>query len=206
MVVKETNIKMKNVFFMGDDEPRETMLEYIQDLMGISEADWFCYGGRYVIKVPAEKYEEVLRAGKEFAVETGLINRVSWVDHYDEVRYPISSCDIAYEFLPETLLPKEEEHQFKTRELWCSDMYTPPYLLEYFDTMKNFLDVDSINRHYKFSENALIIAPNSLDYEEQMKKFKQFVEKYGCGPFDRIHPLTFTGEYESVPFQLTKKK
>ena len=36
MVVKETNIKMKNVFFMGDDEPRETMLEYIQDLMGIS--------------------------------------------------------------------------------------------------------------------------------------------------------------------------
>lgn len=205
-VTSEENT-LKGVFITGEEDVKNDMLEYIQDLEGISEADWGCYCGRYVINVPKEKYEEVLRKGKEYACEIGLINHISWLDYQDEMRYPICSCDIGYAFLPETLLPGEKTSSdiTRTRVLWDTDEYAPKTLLEYFKAMKEFLDVD-ISRHYKFSENAMIIAPHSLDYEETMAKFTKFIELYGYGPFERIKPLSFTGKIDGEPFQYKKRK
>ncbi len=202
----QTNTIMKKVFITKDIATRDKLIEYIYDSLGIKEVNWSDYKNQYAIKTSQETYEEVLKNGKQFACEKGLIYYLYWVNYYDELRSPVSSCDIAYGYLPKILLPKEEQDQFKNRSQWCSDKYTPPYLLEYFEAMEEFLGVDTINRTYKDGEDALIIAPNDTQYEEQMQKFKQFIEKYGYGPFDRIHPLTFTGKQIDEPFQYTKKK
>ncbi|MBR5369946.1 MAG: hypothetical protein IK137_01430 [Bacilli bacterium] len=202
---------MKSVFITGEEDVKEDMIEYIQSELGVYDADWYNYCGRYVIEVPKDKYEEVLKAGKEYGVEVGLINCMSWLDYQDEMRYPISSCDIAYGTLPETLLPGEElgENYKIIRRFWCDDEYTPKTLLEYFNAMKKFLDVGSIERHYHLCEEdggRMIISPNSLDYEMTMKKFKEFIKTYGYGPFEVIKPLSFTGKLIDEPFQYKKTK
>ena len=51
----------------------------------------------------------------------------------------------------------------------------------------------------------MIITPLSLDYEEKSKMLREFVEKYGSGPFEKIHPLTFTGELIKAPLLVKKK-
>ena len=94
---------------------------------------------------------------------------------------------------------------YRDRSLWGSyDERTPHYLLEYFDSMKSYLGVSKIFRTYNGAEDALTITPLSLDYEEQSKRLRSFVEENGNGPFEKIYPLSFSGELQK-PAILVKK-
>ena len=71
--------------------------------------------------------------------------------------------------------------------------------------MKNFLKVDKVIREYHFSDDALTISTLDLDYVAKSELFKEFVKKFGYGPFREIHSLTFTGEYVKEPILVKKK-
>lgn len=199
-----TKKDMKNVFMSSSKRDMLYMLDYIKNNLGISEADYWNYIGYYVISVPKDKYESVLLSGKNFACAEDF--NICWLNHYDERRGPISACDIGYGLLPKTLIPGEEKKEYADRNFWgFFDERTPKTILEYFDSMKDFLKVDKIIREYHFADDALTISPLDPDYETKSKLFNEFVEKYGYGPFREIHSLTFTGEYVKQPILVKKK-
>ena len=196
--------EMKDVFMSGYKEKMLFMLDYIKNDLGISEADYWNFIGYYVIHVPKDKYESVLLNGKKFACAEDL--SIYWLNYYNERRAPIAACDIGYGLLPKTLIPGEEKQEFANRDLWgYYDNHTPLTILEYFDSMKDFLKVDKIIREYHFGDDALTISPLDLDYETKSILFREFVEKFGYGPFREIHPLTFTVEYVKQPILVKKK-
>ena len=195
--------KMKDAFLSGYKENAEAILNYLREEAGIPEAAMWNYIGYEVVSVPPEKYELALREGKKHAVDLNI--GMYWLDHYNVRRSPIASSDIGYGILPKLLVPGEEREEYKDRSLWGSyDDRTPQYLLEYFDSMKSFLGVSKIFRTYNGAEDALTITPLSLDYEEQNRRLKSFVERYGYGPFETIYSLSFTGELEKPPILVKK--
>ena len=197
--------KEKGVFITPEEPIANTMLSYIRNGLDIKDAYKYYYCGRAVINVPSKDYEEILRKGKKFACESGVdLNWLSWLDFQDRLRHPVSSVDIGYGFFPKKLIPGEEKKKYANRYLWAEDTYTPPYLIDYFEAMKDYLNVDKIYREYNQSENAMTISPNSLDYEKQMELFDGFIEKYGYGPFETIKPLSFTGEIIKNPQKVKK--
>lgn len=194
---------MKDVFLFNDGhETSDKMLDYIKSTLGVEEAGKWNFIGYDVVSVDPSEYERVLKEGKEYAVKNNL--GIWWVDHYNDRRSPIASIDLAYGVLPATLLPGEEKKEYSYREFWRDDKFTPPYLLEYFRVMKEFLKVDKIYRTYSCANSAITISPLSLDYENQMKLMEEFVEKYGYGPFETIYPLRFTGELVKEPMKVKK--
>ena len=198
------NDEMKDVFLSGDKKTMLFMLDYIKNNLGISGADYWNYIGYYVIHVPKDKYESVLFNGRNFACEEDF--GIYWINHYNERRAPIAACDVGYGLLPKTLIPGEEKEEYANRDFWgYFDDRTPKTVLEYFDSMKDFLKVDKIIREYHFADDALSISPLDPDYEAKSKLFREFVEKYGYGPFREIHPLTFTGEYVKQPILVKKR-
>ena len=198
--------EMKDVFISSDKKYILYMLDYIKNDLGIPEADYFTYCGKYVICVPKDKYESVLLNGRKFACKEENFN-IFWINHYNERRTEIGACDIGYGRLPKTLIPGEEKKQYGDRFFWgCFDDRTPRTILEYLDSMKDYLKVDKIIREYNRVDDALTISPLSPDYEEKSKLFREFVEKYGYGPFKDIHSLTFTGEYVKQPILVKKNK
>ena len=197
-------VKMKDVFLSGDNNNMLLMLDYLKNDLGINEADYWNYIGYYVINVPIDEYKLALLKGKEFAFSKKI--GMYWLDHYNVRRGPINSCDIAYGLLPKTLIPGEEKEAFANRNSWgYFDDHTPITILEYFDSMKNFLKVDKVIREYHFSDDALTISTLDLDYDAKSELFKEFVKKFGYGPFREIHSLTFTGEYVKEPILVKKK-
>ena len=180
--------EMKDVFISSDKKYILYMLDYIKNDLGISEADYFCYAGKFVICVPKEMYENVLLNGRKFACKEENFN-IGWINHYNERRTEIGACDVGYGRLPKILIPGEEKKQYGDRFFWgCIDERTPRTILEYFDSMKDYLKVDKILREYNRVDDALTISPFSPDYDEMSKLFKEFVEKYGYGPFKTIYP------------------
>ena len=196
--------KMKDVFMSGDKKNMLFMLDYIKNNLGVSEADYWNFIGYYVISVPYDQYENVLLNGRKFAC--GEDFGIYWLNHYNERRGPIAACDIGYGLLPKTSIPGEEKEENANREFWgYYDERTPKIILEYFDAMKKYLKVDKIIRDYHISNDALRISPLNYDYESKSKLFREFIEKYGYGPFKEIHPLTFDGEYVEQPILVKKK-
>ncbi len=196
--------KMKDAFMTGDRLKANLIKWYLVNRIGISEADFWNYIGYYVISVPPEKYEEALLKVKKWASEFDI--GFYWIDYYNVRRSPIASCDIGYGFLPEKLFPGEKENDLSGRRLWDDfDDRIPKDILEYLNALKNFLQVEKIFRKYNYADNAMIITPLNLDYEEKSKMLREFVEKYGSGPFEKIHPLTFTGELIKTPLLVKKK-
>ena len=194
---------MRDVFMSGDKETMLYMLGYLKDNLGISEAEYWNYIGYYVIHVPEDKYIEALVNGKKFASEENI--GMYWINHYDERRAPVDSCDIGYGFLPKTLIPGEEKKKYSNRYFWgYNDHCTPKTILEYFDSMKEYLKVDSILREYNGADDALVITALDPDYYTKSELLKEFVEKYGYGPFSEIHQLTCSGKYVKQPI-LSKK-
>ena len=196
--------EMKDVFMSGDKNTMLFMLSYIKNNLGISEADYWNYIGYYVIQVPKDKYESVLLNGRNFAYEENF--DIYWINHYNERRAPITACDIGYGLLPKTLIPGEEKKEYANRDFWgYYDDHTPKTILEYFHSMEDFLKVNKIIREYHVADDALTISSFDPDYEAKSKLFREFVEKYGYGPFREIHPLTSTGEYVKQPILVKKK-
>ena len=196
--------EMKEVFLTGEKEKRDFMLDYIRTVLNVSDADWYSYCGYYVISVPPENYEFVLARGKEFAA----INNMSmyWLDCDNIRRAPISSCDIGYCVLPDTLIPGEEKKEYSNRFYWeYFDDRTPKTILEYLESMRAFLKTDKIYRTYNGANN-FIISASGLDYETESELFQEFVQKYGYGPFEKIYSLSFTGKLIKPPILSMKEQ
>lgn len=195
--------EMKNTFLSGDHERARILLRYIQNELGVPEAGIWDYKGYKVICVPPNEYERILREGKKYAKEKDM--GMYWLDYKDVRRSPIASVDIGYGSLPKGLLPGERKEDLSNRRILEIDEYTPKCVLDYFGAMKEHLKVDSIFRTYNRVDNAIIITPLSLNYEEQKARLAEFIVENGYGPFETINPLTFTGKYVKEPFQYVKK-
>lgn len=188
---------MKDVFMSGDPAPIYQLLAYIQNDLGVKEARKWNFIGYPVIDVPKDKYEYVLLHGKDYACQNNLA--VCWLDHYNERRGPIDSCDIGYAFLPETKISGEDLSQYKDKTLW--GVYrerTPEVIMEYFDAMKNYLQVDNLYLDTHLGDRAMRITAHSTDYDRMIVLLNEFVEKYGYGPFSEIRNLSFTGKLEDA--------
>jgi len=195
---------MKDVFLTSNKRDMLYMLDYLKETAQITEAEYWNYIGYYVIHVPKEEYEYALKEGRKFACAEDF--GIYWVDHYNTRRGPIASVDMAYAYLPDTLIPGEEMKQYRKRYFWSDDEYTPKTLLEYFKSMSNFLEVDRICRHYNDGDKAMILSPLTQEYEEKMELLKKFIEEYGYGPFKEIQPLTYTGELIKEPMYVKTRK
>lgn len=195
--------EMKDTLLFGDKKDMLFILDYIKKDLGVEDADYWCYIGYYVISVPYEEYENVLRGVKKYACDIDM--GMYWVNHYNSRRSPIGSCDVGICTLPDTLIPGEEEKEYSSRILWDSiDECTPKTILEYLESMRKFLKTDRIFRAYSMGD--LIIASLGLDYDTQSKLFKEFVKKYGYGPFKEIRALTYTGEIIEPPILSMKEE
>lgn len=195
---------MKDAFLTSNKRDMLYMLDYLKETAQITEAYYWNYIGYYVIDVPKEQYEYALKEGRRFACAEHF--GIYWVDHYNKRRSPIATVDMAYAFLPDTLIPGEENKKCHNRELWIEDEYTPKTILEYFDSMTNYIKVEKIFREYSVFDKAMTIAPLTQEYEEKMELLKKFVEEYGYGPFETIKPLTYTGELIEEPMYVKKRK
>lgn len=188
--------KVKDTLLFGDKKDMLFILDYIKKDLGVEDADYSTYLGYYVISVPPENYESVLKEVKKYACDIDM--GMYWVNHYNSRRSPIGSCDVGICTLPDTLIPGEEDEKYSYRMLWdCIDEVTPRTILEYLESMRKFLKTDKIFRAYSMGD--LIIASLGLDYDTQSKLFKEFVKKYGYGPFKEIRALTYTGEIIEPP-------
>ena len=194
---------MKDVFLTSNKRDMLYMLDYLKETAQITEADYWNYIGYYVIHVPKEEYEYALKEGRRFACAEDF--GIYWLDHYNKRRGPIASVDIAYAYLPDTLMSGEEQKKYRTREFWIDDEYTPITIVKYFYSMAKFIEVDKIFREYSTADNAMTIAPLTQDYKEKSELLKKFVEEYGYGPFETIKPLTYTGELINEPMYVKKK-
>lgn len=196
---------MKDVFLSGSKKDMLYMLDHLKTECDISEADYWNYIGYYVIHVPKEQYEYALREGKKFATEEDF--GMYWLDHYNVRRSPICSSDVGYALLPHKPIKGETEKSLMaSRYLWSEDEYTPTVLKEYYKAMKEYLMVEKIYRTYNSGDDALILAPQSIDYEEQVKLFRKFVKEHGYDPFDDIHTLSFTGKLRKNSIQIKNRQ
>ena len=198
----DTN-KMKSTFLFNEHETPEKMLEFIRNDLGVTEADIWNYIGYDIIIVPYQDYEHVLIEGKKYARQKNW--GMWWVDHYNDRRGPVASIDIAYGLLPKNPIPGEEKVDYSYRRFWFDDKYTPPYLQAYLNEMKDYLKVEKLFRDYHYADDALTLAPLSLDYEEILELMKEFINEYGYGPFRKIHPKTITGEFIKEPFKVKRR-
>ena len=195
--------KMKDVFMSGDKETMMKMLNFIKNDLGISESDYWNYIGYYVISVSPKQYKHVLLEGKKFACLNDI--GMYWINHYNERRGPIAINDIGYGLLPKKIIPGEEKKEFFNKNFWgYSDDNTPKTILEYFDAMRDYLKVEKIIKTYCFADDALMISTLEEDYEKNSSLLKEFVKKYGYGPFEEIHSLSFTGECDKEPILIKK--
>ena len=198
----DINLK-KDVFISNDRQNIIVMLHYVKNVLGIDEAERWNFIGKEVLCVPPANYEEVLLKGKQYAVDNNL--PVCWLDYQKSVR-PINCCDIGYALLPETKIPGEDLKEYKDKHYWgLYRDHTPKTILEYFDAMKEYLNVDELYLSTNLADKAMMISPASLDYDKMSELLNEFVKEYGYGPFEEIHSLTFTGEYNKEPIA-TKSK
>ena len=182
----------KDVFMSGSKEKTLFMLDYLKNNLSISDADYWNYIGYYVISVPEEAYEYALREGRKFACLEDF--GIYWINHYNERRGPIGSVDIAYGLFP-TILTPTDKYRFKYRGSWDIDESRMPRdIFNYFEMMRRYLKVDRLFKTYNHSDDALTLSPLTEDYDTSSKLLKEFVERYGTGPFEVIHPLSYTGE------------
>ena len=71
---------------------------------------------------------------------------------------------------------------------------------------------DSVKYYFNYDRKKMVKAMRGYAHEKHhaldhlYPSRAAIIEKYGYGPFDRIHPLTFTGKQIDEPFQYTKKK
>lgn len=198
------NEKTKDVFLSNNKETILLMLDYLKKSLDISEAKIWNFIGYYVIEVPFKDYEKALLNGRKFACEKDI--GLYWVNILNIRRGPIAACDIGYAILPNEYIPGEKENGYFDRNLWGSDVeHTPEIILDYFDSMKEYLNVDKIISKYYASDEALSITTLASDFEEKSKLFREFVENNGFGPFKEIYPLSFSGEYNKQPILVKKK-
>ena len=195
----------KDVFMAGYKEPAVKLLNYLKNVLMIPDAFIWNHIGYYVVSVPPQEYERALKAGREYACDNDI--GMFWIDKYNERRAPIALSDIGYGLLPSYILDEEYwEERYRDRTMWgLSDAFTPKVILEYFNEMKKFMEVDRIVIKYFGRDRALSISVISPDYEKYSELLKEFVSEYGYGPFEEIHPLTYTGEYVKEPI-LTRKR
>jgi hypothetical protein len=184
--------------FMLETKTKDEVLRYIQDVLKI-EADSYKYIGKEVICVDPSQYIEVLKRCKEFILNN-KIKDVNWLD-YKGRAYPALSSIIAYASLPKHKIVGENKPGFTDRLLWSFDEYTPRYLMEYLEAMKEYLKVEQIIRDYIDYQNEMIISSLSIEHKEQMKLIGEFIKEYGYGPFDKIYPSSYIGKKVDEPFK-----
>lgn len=66
------NSKTKPVFITNSSKVTQKIYNYIVNDLGISNAEYRYMGGKDIIAVPTDKYEEVLSKGKKFAYREQL--------------------------------------------------------------------------------------------------------------------------------------
>lgn len=197
---------MKDVFLFREHETADKMLKYIKEELKVKDADKWNYIGYDIISVPHKEYERVLLEGKKYAISKDY--GMYWLDYYNFRRGPIASIDLGYAKLPEDRL--EDEDGRYDRYFWDDDNYTPKSVVSYFSQMHKHFgpEIKKINREYHRGDNAIQITlvTGNIDYEKYRKLLGEFILECGYGPFEEIHPLTFTGEYEKEAFQKVKKE
>ncbi|MCI8544861.1 MAG: hypothetical protein HFH09_01360 [Bacilli bacterium] len=189
-----SKLELKSAFIIGK-ESTTLMKNFLTKQLEIRILrEWQCCE-RDVIDVPAKEYERVLLEGQKYVVEQNL-QAVCWINQYGEA-IECGYLELAYAIL---------RRQRKGNALWCLDKYLPDDVKEYLRKMSVALGVD-VGHFYNETDRALCLAPQSLDYQEQLKLMKEFIVKEGTGPFSRIIPLTFTGKkQEKESFFLMKVK
>ena len=196
---------MKDTFLFNDGhETSQKMLDYIQNVLGITESGRWNYMGYDVVSVDPEEYERVLLEGRKYAIENDL--GMWWIDCNNTRRAPIASMDIGFGILPETLL--EGEPVGNDRHIWDIPDANPPIIVDYFAKMQEYFGKEIIRVDKKYwSDNGMTITPvtKDIDFEKYQNLLAEFIIEHGTGPFTEIHPLTFTGKYIEEPFQKVKK-
>ena len=193
---------MKDTFLANTHESAEIMLDFIRNDLKIDDSYIWNYIGYDVVSVNPKEYEHVLKEGKKFACKEDF--GLWWINHYNERRGPIVSCDIGYCFIQQEPIEGEVNDK-KERIFWIDDDYTPKCIVEYLKDLKDYLKVKELNRDYSSADRALRITPLSLDYEAQSALFKEFVTKNGYGPFETIHTINFDGSLNKEPILVKKK-
>ena len=190
---------MKPAYMFAGQDNASIMLDFIKDRMGVEDADWSTYCGRYVIYVDPKKYKKIITIGRTMAARNNWKD-ICWLDEYGIIRSAIGTCDVAYAYLPKGEVEGEELCGF--RKAWgYDDKQTPKILLDYFKSMADYLQVPLI-REYNTADNAITLSPRDTDYEYQEEMIRQFIEKNGYGPFESIYPLTTTGKLIRKPFKI----
>jgi|GEM_PF-3209907 len=176
-----SKIDLKSTFIFGCDKSAILTKSFVEKKMGVSPIRVWSYCGRDVLDVQKERYEEVLLEGQKFALENSL-QSISWIDHYNEVG-AVGYMKIAYAFLG-------ERHG---DTMWCVKECLPKDVLDYLKAMSDYLKTE-VRQEYNASDNALLIEPKSLDYDEQFGLLNDYIAKEGNGPFEKIKQMTFTGK------------
>lgn len=197
------NNGMKGVFLSNYSDIAKKMVDYFQSV-GIESAYYYDFAGKKIVDVPFEQYEFALEEGRKYACREDF--GIDWVSIYSERRYPIASTDIGFGILPQIFIEGESIDQYCDRRLWSDDDFTPSSLLEYFDNMKRYLEVEKIFRScHKYNDHeALRFSSLSINHDEQNQLLQEFIYDNGYGPFIKIYPITTTGELVEEPFQLKK--
>ena len=174
-------INFKSAFIFGSNSSSVLTRDFIEKKLNVSPIKVWSYCGRDVLDVPTERYEEVILEGQKFALENKL-ESTSWIDHYKELG-SVGYIKLAYAFLG------ERQGDF----IWCIKDYMPKDVLEYLKAMSKYLKTE-VHQEYNQSDNALLIQPKSLNYDEQFELINEYIAKEGNGPFVKIKQMTFTGK------------
>ena len=188
---------MKDVFMFADRESAPKMLDFIQNDLNIKESGEWNYIGYDVVSVDPDKYEYVLREGKRFALENGI--SAWWLDCRTSRRWPVNSVDIGWAVLSDNIsISVDEAERIGNKEFWDMDEHAPQVLIDYCNNMKEYLHVHFIKRTRAWEDEnkmAFVLSAGTLDFEGSQELLREYIRKYGLGPFDKIETLTYTGDF-----------
>ena len=176
-----SRIDFKSTFIFKSNDSAVLTKDFVEKKLNVSPIKIWSYRNRIVLDVPKERYEQVLLESQKYALENKL-ESISWIDHY-KVLGSVGYMKLAYAFLG------ERQGDF----IWCIKDYMPKDVLEYLKAMSKYLKTE-VHQEYNQSDNALLIQPKSLNYDEQFELINEYIAKEGNGPFEKIKQMTFTGK------------